>query len=168
MLEPWVPVSAANKERAAAQKFIVKNRAATFNYEVETRYEGGLVLLGSEVKSMRNGKVDLVDAYASVDNGQVWLKQMYVAPFEQAKTFPHEVRRARKVLLHQSEINEIEKELTRSGYTLVPMELYFKDGRVKVTLGLAKGKKSYDKRADLAKKTADREARQAIKGGRDR
>jgi SsrA-binding protein len=160
-------VTSTNKERAAAQKFIVKNRAATFNYAIETRYEGGLVLFGSEVKSMRNGKVDLVDAYASVDNGQVWLKQMYVAPFEQAKAFPHDVRRPRKVLLHGNEIREIEKELTRAGYTLVPLELYFKDGRVKVALGLAKGKKSYDKRADLAKKTADREARQAIKGGRE-
>jgi SsrA-binding protein len=148
------------------EKLIVKNRRATFDYAVEDRFEGGLVLLGSEVKSLRAGKVDLVDSFASVDHGEMWLKQLYVAPFEQAKAFPHEPRRARKVLLHAGEIEQIDKAISRGGYTLIPLRLYFKQGRVKVELGLAKGKKTHDKRHDIATKTADRETRAAIGRGR--
>lgn len=111
---------------------------------------------------MRAGKVDIVDSFASVDHDEMWLKQLYVAPFEQAKAFPHEPRRARKVLLHKREIAQIDKAVARGGYTLIPLRLYFKGGRVKVELGLAKGKKTQDKRADIAKKTADRETRAAI------
>lgn len=134
-----------------------------FDYAVEQRYEGGLVLVGSEVKSMRAGKVDIVDSYASVDRGELWLKQLYIAPFEQAKAFPHDPRRPRKVLLHAHEIEQIEKGLTRGGYSLIPLQLYFKNGRVKVELGLGKGKKTVDKRQDIAKKTADAEARAAMR-----
>ena len=148
------------------EKLIVKNRRATFDYAVEDRFEGGLVLVGSEVKSLRAGKVDLVDSFASVDHGEMWLKQLYVAPFEQAKAFPHEPRRARKVLLHAAEIEQIDKAISRGGYTLIPLRLYFKQGRVKVELGLAKGKKTHDKRHDIATKTADRETRAAIGRGR--
>ena len=147
---------------ADGEKLIVKNRRATFDYEIEEQYEGGLVLVGSEVKSMRAGTVDVVDAFASVDHGEMWLKQLYVAPFEQAKTFPHEVRRARKVLLHSREIAAIEKAIKRGGYTLIPLRLYFKKGLVKVELGLAKGKKTFDKRATIRKKTADKEAKAEI------
>lgn len=162
---------AATKTKSDAndEKLITKNRRATFDYAIEDTYEGGLVLVGSEVKSMRAGKVELVDAYASVDNGELWLKQMYIAPFEQAKAFPHEPRRSRKVLLHAHEIKRIDQAIAREGYTLVPLRLYFLRGRVKVALGLAKGKKAHDKRADIAKKTAEREAKAAIgrarKGG---
>jgi SsrA-binding protein len=141
---------------------IVTNRRATFDYAIDEKFEGGLVLVGSEVKSMRAGKVELVDAYAAVEGGELWLKQMYVAPFEQAKAFPHEPRRARKVLVHRSEIARMDRAVMREGMTIVPLRLYFKNGRVKVELGLAKGKKLHDKRADIAKKTADREAREAI------
>lgn len=144
------------------EKLIVKNRRAFFDYGVDERYEGGLVLVGSEVKSMRAGKVDMVDAYAAEENGEVWLKQLYVAPFEQAKAFPHEPRRPRKVLLHTKEIEEIKDAIMRGGFTVIPIRLYFKRGRVKVELGVAKGKKKGDKRADIAKKTADREARDAM------
>jgi len=155
----------------SGEKLIVKNRRAFFDYAIEDRYEGGLVLVGSEVKSMRAGKVDLVDAYAAEEGGEVWLKQMYVAPFEQASAFPHEPRRPRKVLLHQNEIAQLHDASARGGFTIVPLRLYFKRGRVKVELGVAKGKKHYDKRADMAKRTADREARAAMsargKGGRD-
>ena len=129
---------------------------------VNNRYEGGLVLVGSEVKSMRAGKVDMVDAYASEERGEVWLKQLYVAPFEQAKVFPHDPRRARKVLLNKREIEQLKKAIQRGGLTVIPLRLYFKGGRVKVELGIAKGKTKGDKRADIAKKTADREARDAI------
>jgi SsrA-binding protein len=148
----------ANKDDGI-EKVIVTNRRATFDYAVDERFEGGLVLVGSEVKSMRAGKVELVDAYAAVEGGELWLKQMYVAPFEQAKAFPHEPRRSRKVLVHASEIARIDRAVGREGMTLIPLRLYFRGGRVKVELGLARGKKTHDKRADIAKKTADREAR---------
>jgi SsrA-binding protein len=156
----------AKSEKREGEKLIVKNRRATFDYAIEDTYEGGLALVGSEVKSMRAGKVDLVDAFASVDGSELWLKQMYVAPYEMASAFQHEPRRARKVLLHRHEIEQIEKSLAREGLTLVPLRLYFKDGRVKVELALAKGKRTVDKREDMARKTADKEARAAIGRGR--
>jgi SsrA-binding protein len=132
------------------------------------------------VKSLRAGKVDLSEGFATVENGEVWLKQMTIAPFQFAHAFPHDPRRPRKVLLHASEIERIQKALARKGLTLVPLSLFFKNGRVKVELSLGRGKKTVDKRHDLAKKTADREARAAIgrvlgggggggrRGGRDR
>lgn len=156
------PAKKASSSDDAIQKVIVQNRRATFDYAIDERFEGGLVLVGSEVKSMRAGKVELVDAYASVENGELWLKQMYVAPFEQASAFPHEPRRARKVLVKASEIVRIDRAVSREGMTLIPIRLYFRRGRVKVELGLAKGKKTHDKRADIAAKTADREAREAM------
>ncbi|MGO8998867.1 MAG: SsrA-binding protein SmpB [Polyangiaceae bacterium] len=155
-----------SQKKADDEKLIVKNRRATFDYAIDDKYEGGLVLVGSEVKSMRDGKVDLVDAYASVDHGECWLKQMYVAPFDGARAFPHEPRRARKVLLHKHEIDQIDEQISRGGFTVIPLRLYFKSGRVKVELGVAKGKKVHDKRQDIAAKTADREARAAIGRGR--
>src|SRR6478609_8039296 len=118
-----------------------------------------IVLNRSEVKSMRAGKVELVDAYAAVEHGELWLKQMYIAPFEMAKAFPHDPRRARKVLVKASEIARIDRAVSREGMTLIPLRLYFRRGRVKVELGLAKGKKTHDKRADIAAKTAEREAK---------
>ena len=150
------------RDKDESEKLIVKNRRATFDYTIEEEYEGGLVLVGSEVKSMRAAKVDIVDAFANVEKDELWLKQLYVAPFEQAKAFPHEPRRSRKVLLHKREIAAIEKDVARGGYTLIPLRLYFKRGRVKVVLGLAKGKKTHDKRAEIARKTDDRETRAAI------
>jgi SsrA-binding protein len=146
----------------AIEKVIVHNRRASFDYAIEERFEGGLVLVGSEVKSMRAGKVELVDAFAAVEGGELWLKQMYVAPFEQATAFPHDPRRPRKVLVHHSEIARIDRAVSREGMTLVPLRLYFKRGRVKVELGLAKGKKTHDKRADIKAKTAEKEARAAM------
>src|SRR5882672_6892412 len=148
---------------AKDEKLIVKNRRVLFDYEIEERFEAGLVLVGSEVKSMRAGKVDVSDAYAAVERGEAWLKQMFVAPFEHASAFPHEPRRARKLLLHPREIDEIHRALARDGYAVVPLRLYFKHGRAKVELAIAKGKKKFDKRADIAKRTAEREARAAIR-----
>jgi SsrA-binding protein len=157
------------KDHVEGEKLVVKNRRATFDYAIEETYEGGLALVGSEVKSMRDGKVDIVDSYAAVEGGEMWLKQLYVAPFEQARAFPHEPRRSRKVLLHRREIEQMGKAVARGGYTLVPLRIYFKRGRVKVLLGLGKGKKSHDKRAEIADKDAKREARavmgRRVKGG---
>ena len=153
----------AARRSASDEALIVKNRRASFDYAIEDRFEAGLVLVGSEVKAMRAGKVDLVDAYVSVDRGEAWLKQMFVAPFEQATAFAHDPRRARKLLLHGREVEEIRRAVTRDGFAVVPLRLYFKRGRVKVELAVAKGKKTYDKRSDIAKKTAEREARAAMR-----
>jgi SsrA-binding protein len=149
--------------KSDAPQLIVKNRRATFDYDIDDRFEAGIELVGSEVKSMRAGKVDVTDAYVSVDDGQAWLKQLFVAPFEQASAFPHEPRRARRLLLHAREIEAIHQSLAREGATAVPLRLYFKQGRVKVEVGVGKGKKTYDKRADIAKKDAEREARQSAR-----
>jgi SsrA-binding protein len=149
--------------RTKEQKVIVKNRRALFDYAIDERFEAGIALVGSEVKSMRAGKVDVSDAYVQVDRGEAWLKQMYVAPFEQASAFPHEPRRPRKLLLKGREIEEIHRALARGGATAVPMQLYFKEGRVKVEIGVGHGKKHHDKRADIAKKDAERDARVAVR-----
>ena len=178
------------------EQLIVKNRRATFDYDIADRFEAGMVLAGSEVKSMRAGKVDVSDAYVSIDRGEAWLKQMFVAPFEQASAFPHETRRNRRLLMHKKEIEALDERLSRDGATAVPMRLYFKKGRVKVEIGeidvalsrggmtavplrlyfkkgrakvefaLAKGKKTFDKRADIKKKDDERETRAAIRGGK--
>ena len=158
-------MTAARKE---AQRFIAQNRAATFHYEISERYEAGIVLRGSEVKSLREGRAHLTEAYAAVENGEVWLKQMHIASFFAARAFPHAERGARKLLLHAREIRHLERAVLREGYTLVPLNLYFKDGRVKVTLALGRGKKEHDKRAAIAARTETREAIDAIRGMRDR
>jgi SsrA-binding protein len=151
------------RPEAKEHKVIVKNRRALFDYAIDERFEAGIALVGSEVKSMRAGKVDVSDAYVQVERGEAWLKQMYVAPFEQASAFPHETRRSRKLLLNGREIEEIHRALARGGATAVPMQLYFKQGRVKVEIGVGRGKKHHDKRADIAKKDAERDARVAVR-----
>lgn len=152
------------KPEKKSEKLVVKNRRAHFDYELQDRFEAGLVLTGSEVKSMRDGRVDVSDAYAVVERGEAWIKQMFVAPFEQA-AFQHEPRRARKLLLHAGEIAEIDRALAQGGLTAVPLRVYFKDGRAKVEIAIAKGKKRYDKRRDIAERDAEREARAAIQKG---
>jgi SsrA-binding protein len=154
------------KPDSKAEPLIVKNRRASFDYELADRFEAGMVLTGSEVKSMRAGKVDVSDAYVSVDRGEPWLKQMFVAPFEQATAFAHEPRRARKLLLNAREIGEIDVALSRGGMTAVPLRLYFKGGRAKVELALARGKKTFDKRDDIKKKDDEREARAVMRGAK--
>ena len=153
--------------RKDAQRFIAQNRAATFHYVITERYEAGIVLRGSEVKSLREGRAHLTEAYASVEGGEVWLRQMHIASFAAARAFPHAERGARKLLLHAKEIRHLERAVLREGYTLVPLNLYFKDGRVKVTLGLGRGTKAHDKRAILAEKTATREALETVRARRD-
>ncbi len=157
---------ATAKKKPEGEKLLVKNRRASFDYAIESTYECGIALVGSEVKSIREGHVEIGDAFADVHRGEAWLRQMYVAPFNHAKAFPHEPRRARKLLMHKREITKLGEAVARGGYTLVPVRLYLKEGRVKLELGLAKGKKTHDKRADIAAKTADREARDAMGRGR--
>ena len=149
-----------SSRRQEAQQLIARNRSATFHYVISDRYEAGIVLRGSEVKSLREGRVQLTDAYASVENGEVWLRQMHIASFFAARAFPHAERGARKLLLHAKEIRDLARAVLHEGYTLVPLDLHFKNGRVKVTLGLARGKREYDKRAAIAARTEAREARE--------
>jgi SsrA-binding protein len=158
----------ASPKRTDAPKYIAQNRAATFHYTIVERYEAGIVLRGSEVKSLRDGRVQLVDAYASIDRGEVWLRQMHIASFFAARAFPHAERAIRKLLLHAKEIRYLERAVLREGYTLLPLNLYFKDGRVKVTLGLARGNKAHDKRAILAAKAEARDALEEVRAQRNR
>jgi SsrA-binding protein len=152
--------------RHSAQKFIAQNRAATFHYDITERYEAGIVLRGSEVKSLRDGRAHLTDAYASVTRGEVWLQQMHIASFFAARAFPHAERGARKLLLHAKEITHIERAVAREGFALVPLNLYFKEGWVKVTLGLGRGRKQHDKRARLAERAETRDALELLLAAR--
>ncbi len=147
---------------ARGESDVARNRRVTFDYAVEERIECGIVLVGSEVKALRQGLVDLTDAYASIDGRELVLKQLHIGAWAYAKAFPHEERRGRRLLVNRHELAHLEKEVARGGRTLVPARLYFKNGRLKVELVLGTGKKQFDKRAAVAKKTADREARAEI------
>ena len=139
------------------QKNIASNRKARHDYTILDTYEAGVVLMGTEVKSLRAGRASLVDAFATVDDGEVWLRGLHIAEYEQGTWTNHEPRRTRKLLLHKDEILKLIGKTKESGLSLVPLSMYFKDGKVKVELALAKGKKAYDKRQDLAKRDAQRE-----------
>jgi SsrA-binding protein len=144
-------------------KTIATNRRARFDYEISETVEAGLVLVGSEVKSLRNGRADLKDAYAAVDHGEMWLYGLRISPYEFAPDGGHDPDRDRKLLLHREEIEKIGSKLAERGLTLVPIRLYFKDGKAKVELGLGKGKSKYDKRETLKRKQADREMDRAMR-----
>ena len=144
-------------------KTVATNRKARFNYEIIETYEVGIELKGTEVKSIRAGKVNLGECYASVDNGEVFLKQVHISPYEQGNIFNVDPLRVRKLLLHKQEIRKLIGETTQKGYSLIPLSMYLKRGKVKVQLALAKGKKNYDKRESLAKKDAQRRMEREIK-----
>jgi len=144
------------------RKMIAQNRKARHDYHVEDTWEAGLVLMGTEVKSLRQGRATLVDGFAEVDAHEVWLHGVHIPEYTQGTWTNHAARRRRKLLLNKSEIAKIERKVGDKGYTLIPLSLYFKDGRAKVEIGLAKGKKSYDKRHALADRQAEREKQQAI------
>ena len=154
----------AQKTRSAKRTPVIENRRARFEYSVEDTYEAGLVLQGTEVKSIREGKASLAESFAVFMAGELWLRGMYIKAYEQGSYFNHEERRDRKLLLNRKEIREIDKYLTQKGYALVPLKLYFKRGRAKVLLGLAKGKKMADKRQDIKTKDTKREMDRQLKG----
>ncbi|GLZ76230.1 SsrA-binding protein [Actinorhabdospora filicis] len=143
--------------REQGVKTIATNRKARHDYTILDTYEAGIVLTGTEVKSLRAGRASLVDAFGDIRNGEVWLHGVHIAEYTQGTWNNHTPRRNRKLLLHRSELVKLIGKVHESGLTLVPLSLYFKDGWAKVELGLAKGKKTYDKRQDLAKKDAERE-----------
>lgn len=139
-------------------KTIAKNKKAYHDYFVEETYEAGLALKGTEVKSLRAGKVNLKDSYCAFDRaGELWTQHMHVSPYEQGNIFNADPLRPRKLLLHKAELKKLADETQQQGLTLIPLSLYFSNGRVKMQVGLCRGKKNYDKRADIAKKDAQRE-----------
>jgi SsrA-binding protein len=144
------------------RKAIATNRKARHDYSIVDTYECGVVLMGTEVKSLRAGRASLVDAFATVDDGEVWLRGLHITEYEMGTWTNHEPRRNRKLLLHKAEILKLIGKTKESGLSLVPLSMYFKDGKVKVEIALAQGKKAYDKRQTLAKRDADRDIRKAM------
>lgn len=139
------------------RKVIATNRRVRHNYTILDIYEAGIALVGTEVKSLREGKASLVDAFATVDNGEVWLRGLHIPEFSHGTWTNHAPRRVRKLLLHRREIERLVGKSREGNQTLVPLSMYFSDGKVKVELALARGKQDYDKRQDLARRTAERE-----------
>ena len=155
----------ANQDtRAAGEKLVATNRQARHDYFIEETFEAGLALTGTEIKSIRAGRLNLREAYARVENGEAWLVGMHVSPYDQAGgAFQHDPLRPRKLLLHRREIDQLYGRVRERGFTVVPTKLYFSDGRVKVELALARGKETRDKRRDIAKRDADRQIERALK-----
>ena len=153
------------------RKMIAQNKKARHDYLIEDTYEAGLVLMGTEVKSLRMGRASLVDGFVDIDGGEAWLHGVHIPEYAQGTWTNHSARRKRKLLLNRVEIDKIERRVNEKGLTVVPLAMYFVDGRAKVEIGLAKGKKSWDKRHALAERQATRETEQAVgrrlKGMRD-
>jgi SsrA-binding protein len=144
-------------------KIVCQNKKARHNYTIEDTFEAGLVLRGTEVKSLRDGKANLVDSYATINGEEAWLNHFHIDPYSPATQFNHHPMRKRKLLLHKKEINKLIGKTQEKGCTLVPLKVYFKNGKAKVDLGIAKAKKLYDKRATLKKQESDREIDRAMK-----
>ncbi|MGA7160700.1 MAG: SsrA-binding protein SmpB [Bacteroidota bacterium] len=147
------------EQKAREERIAISNRKARHDYEVMDSFEAGIVLKGSEVKSLRLGNANLQDSYAYVKNGEVWLSGMHISPYEQANILNHDPLRERKLLLHKKEIRKLIGKTSEKGLTLVPLKVYFKNGRAKAEVGLCRGKRTYDKRAAIAKRETEREMR---------
>ncbi len=144
-------------------KPIAQNRKAYHDYFVEEKIECGLALFGTEVKSVRQGRVNLKESWAQVRKSEVWVEGMHISPYDQGNIFNRDPLRARKLLLHKNEIRKLDGLIMRQGYTLIPLSLYLKDGRVKLELGVCKGKQLHDKRNSMAKRDSDREIQRALR-----
>lgn len=144
------------------QKLVAQNKKARHDYHIEDTYEAGLVLMGTEVKSLRAGRASLVDGFVEIHEHEAWLHGVHIPEYAQGTWTNHAARRKRKLLLNRHEIDKIEARVNEKGLTVVPLKLYFKDGRAKVEIALAKGKKTWDKRHSLAERQANREAQQAL------
>jgi SsrA-binding protein len=157
---------AEKSARELAQENIAENRKAFHDYHVLDTWEAGMVLLGTEVKSIREGRVNLRDSYARVEKGEVWLYNVNISSYSHRGYADHEPLRQRKLLMHRDEIRKLIGKTTEKGMTLVPLRMYFSKGRVKVAIGLAKGKKDYDKRETIKRRETERETRAAVKSRR--
>jgi SsrA-binding protein len=156
-------VTAQKTDREKAQRTIAENRKARHDYHILETWEAGVALLGTEVKSIREGRVNLRDSFARIDNGEVWMQNVHISPYSHRGSSDHEELRQRKLLLHREEIRKMVGRVAEKGLTLVPLELYFKNGRVKVLLGLARGKQAHDKRETIRRREVERETRAAVK-----
>ena len=154
---------AEKTERQKAEKIVADNRKALHDYHILESFECGVVLLGTEVKAIREGRVNLRDSFGRVDGGEVFVFNIHISPYSHRGYADHEPLRRRKLLLHKTEIRKLIGKTTEKGMTLVPLRLYFKNGRVKLVIGLAKGKKEYDRRETIRRRETDRETRAAIK-----
>ena len=154
---------AAKTEREQAQQFIAENRKARHDYHILETWEAGVALLGTEVKSIREGRINLRDSYARVENGEVWLMNVHISPYSHRGYASHEEMRQRRLLLHRHEIRKLLGKVAEKGLTLVPLDLHYKNGRVKVLLALAKGKQAHDKRETIRQREVERETRAAVK-----
>ncbi|KMT61690.1 SsrA-binding protein SmpB [Paenilisteria newyorkensis] len=144
-------------------RLLAQNKKARHDYAIEETFEAGIVLQGTEIKSVRNARVNLKDAYARIDRGEIFLHNMHISPYEQGNRYNHEPLRTRKLLLHRKQINKLIGETKEAGYSIIPLKMYIKDGYAKVLIGVAKGKKKYDKRQDLKSKEAKRDVERAFK-----
>lgn len=152
----------AAKEKDQRNRLIAQNKKARHDFHIEDTYEAGLVLQGTEVKSLREGRASLVDGFVDLDNGEAWLHGVHIPEYANGSWTNHAARRKRKLLLNRVEINKIERKVGDKGYTIVPLSLYFKEGRAKIEIAIAKGKKEYDKRHALAERQFNREKEQAV------
>ena len=146
-----------------AMKLVAGNKKAYHDYFVDEKYETGLVLHGTEVKSLRLGQCSIKEAFVRIENGEVWIYGMHISPYEKGNIFNKDPMRPKKILMHKSEINKLLGKIKEKGFALVPLQVYFKDGRAKLEIGLCRGKKLYDKRADIAKRDVQREAEREFK-----
>ena len=144
------------------QKFVAQSKKARHDYHIEDTYEAGMVLMGTEVKSLRAGRASLTDGFVDIDDHEVWLHSVHIPEYTNGTWTNHSARRKRKLLLNRVEIDKIERKISEKGYTVIPLSLYFKDGRAKVEIALARGKKTYDKRHALAERQSNREQEQAV------
>jgi SsrA-binding protein len=157
---------AEKDEREKAQRLIADNRKARHDYHILETYEAGVALLGTEVKAIREGRINLRDSYARTDGGEVWMMNVHISPYSHRGYAAHEEMRQRKLLLHRHEIRKLIGRTAEKGLTLVPLQMYFKKGRVKVLVGLARGKQAHDKRETIRRREVDRETRAAVKSSR--
>ena len=146
-----------------AMKLVANNKKAYHDYFIDEKYEAGLVLHGTEVKSLRLGKCSVKEAFVRIENSEVWIYGMHISPYEKGNIFNRDPFRPKKLLMHKDEIRKLTGKISEKGFTIVPLQVYFKDGRAKIEIGLARGKKLYDKRQDIAKKDQRREAEKEFK-----
>jgi SsrA-binding protein len=146
------------------EKVVATNRRARHEYFILETYEAGIALQGSEIKSVRAGQISLAEAYVRIDGHEAWLEDAHIAPYEQASIFNHEPRRPRKLLLHRKEIHKLWNTVRQKGVTIIPLSVYLKNGRAKVEIAIVKGKKLYDKRAEITKRDTEREIERQLRG----
>jgi SsrA-binding protein len=153
---------------SSGRKIITQNRKASYNYNLLETYDAGIVLMGSEIKSIRNNRINIQDGFVQERGGELWLHNVHISPYEQAHHFGHhDPLRPRKLLLHRKQIAQIISRVREKGMSVVPTQVFLERGRAKVTIAIAQGKKLYDKRADIAKRDSDRQIQRALKGQRE-